>query len=130
MQFGVLGSGSWATALTKILTDNSHTVNWWVRNESAISHLSARHHNPNYLSSVYFDTSLLRMHSDIRNVISATSCLLLAMPSAYVHDACKDLDHDIMKGRQLISAVKGILPENNLLVNEYFNRKLNHSLKE
>ena len=130
MQFGVLGSGSWATALTKILTDNNHTVNWWVRSESAITHLSTRHHNRNYLSSVYFDTSLLHMQADIRDVISGSSRLVLAMPSAYINEACKGLDKDMFHGKQLISAVKGILPENNLLVNEYFKNNFNLFLKD
>ena len=120
MQFGVLGSGSWATALTKILTDNGHAVNWWIRNEAVIRHLQNRHHNPHYLSSVYFDTSLLVMNKAIGEVVGASDCLVLAMPSAYIHDACKGLEKDSFHNRKIISAVKGILPENNLLANDYF----------
>lgn len=130
MQFGVLGSGSWATALTKILTDNGHTVNWWIRNEEAIRHLANRHHNPHYLSSVYFDTSLLRMDAAIHRVIGASDCLVLAMPSAYIHDACKGLEKESFNGRKIISAVKGILPEDNLLANEYFSHHFSLPLKD
>ena len=120
MQFGVAGSGSWATALTKILTDNGHTVNWWIRSEPAIVHLRERHHNPGYLSSVYFDTSLLNMQTDVRAVIAASDCIVLAMPSAYVGDAFKGLAADSFHGKKIVSAVKGILPENNQLANDYF----------
>ncbi len=130
MQFGVVGSGSWATALTKILTDNRHSVNWWIRNDAVIRHLNLRHHNPNYLSSVYFDTSLLQMQSDMRRVVAESSCIVLAMPSAYVHDACKDLSAHDFAGKQIVSAVKGILPENNLLVNEYFHEQFGLPLKD
>ncbi|MBE7173874.1 MAG: NAD(P)-binding domain-containing protein [Williamsia sp.] len=130
MQFGVLGSGSWATALTKILTDNKHPVNWWIRNGDAIRHLTGRHHNPHYLSSVYFDTSLLRMDASIQKVVEASDCLVLAMPSAYIHDACKGLDKETFKGRKIISAVKGILPENNLLANDYFKINFGLALKD
>ena len=55
--FGVIGSGSWATALVKILTDNGNTVNWWIRNEKSIEHIQRRRHNPHYLHSVNFDIS-------------------------------------------------------------------------
>jgi len=57
MTFGILGSGSWGTAIAKILTDNGHTIYWWNRNEKAIQQMADRHHNPHYLSMVYFDTA-------------------------------------------------------------------------
>jgi glycerol-3-phosphate dehydrogenase (NAD(P)+) len=61
MRFGIIGSGSWATALAKILTDNEISINWWVRNEAVITHLQHRHHNPHYLNSVYFDVSRISL---------------------------------------------------------------------
>ena len=67
MHFGIIGSGSWATALAKILTDNKVSINWWIRNESTIEHLQKRHHNPNYISSVYFDESLLSLSNVVGN---------------------------------------------------------------
>ena len=57
MKFGLIGSGSWATALAKILTDNGNIINWWIRNKETIQYLNARHHNPHYLSSVYFKSN-------------------------------------------------------------------------
>ncbi|HEX8332818.1 MAG TPA: glycerol-3-phosphate dehydrogenase, partial [Segetibacter sp.] len=59
MQFGILGSGSWATALAKILTDNNNSIHWWIRNQATIAHIQKRHHNPHYLHSAYFNTELL-----------------------------------------------------------------------
>ena len=56
MNFGIIGSGSWGTALAKILTDNGQTIYWWNRNEATIEYIQSRHHNPHYLSSAYFDT--------------------------------------------------------------------------
>ena len=70
MTFGIIGSGSWATALAKILTDKKQAVNWWIRNPDTIKHIDQRHHNPHYLSSVFFDVSLLNMSSDIRSVLA------------------------------------------------------------
>ncbi len=119
MQFGIIGSGSWATALAKILTDNKFTINWLVRSERIVSHLKTRHHNPNYLSSVYFDKNQLRLSTDINEVITASDYLVIAVPSAYIIETLQKAGRDPFKGKKVISAIKGILPENNLLMNEY-----------
>src|ERR1700742_3229876 len=113
MHFGVIGSGSWATALTKILTDNGHFVNWWIRNEASIRHIQARHHNPQYLQSVYFDTALLHLDHTVEAVIAASDCLVMAVPSAYLAGALEGLDRKALQGKKIISAIKGILPEQN-----------------
>ena len=70
--FGIIGSGSWATALAKILTDGNQHINWWVRNAETIEQIQKRRHNPHYLSSVYFDTSLLSLENDLGKVIAAS----------------------------------------------------------
>lgn len=114
-----MGSGSWATALAKILTDNGHSIHWWIRNPASISHLRARHHNPQYLSSVYFDTSLLTMSDNVADVVAASDCVLLAVPSAYTAEMLESLDKNALQGKKVLSAIKGILPEQNLLLNEY-----------
>jgi glycerol-3-phosphate dehydrogenase (NAD(P)+) len=119
MRLGVIGSGSWATALAKILTDNGRSINWWIRNEDLIRHMQTRHHNPQYLPSVYFDTKLLTLSSDVKATIAGSDCLLIAVPSAYITDTLGALDKDVFQGKKLVSAVKGILPEQNLLLNEY-----------
>jgi glycerol-3-phosphate dehydrogenase (NAD(P)+) len=129
-QFGVIGGGSWATALVKILTDNKIPVGWWVRNDTIVSHIQARHHNPNYLSSVYFDTSLLGLSASIADVVSKSDCIIIAIPSAYVTDALKDLPADAFKNKQIISAVKGILPEQNLLLNDYLQQHFDFPLND
>ncbi|MEO5593265.1 MAG: NAD(P)H-dependent glycerol-3-phosphate dehydrogenase [Chitinophagaceae bacterium] len=118
-RFGVIGGGSWATALVKILTDNKLPVNWWVRSEQVMQHIQQRHHNPNYLSSVYFDTSLLKISTHIEDTIADSECIIIAMPSAYVTAAFKNLPADAFNNKKIISAVKGILPEQNLLLNDY-----------
>jgi glycerol-3-phosphate dehydrogenase (NAD(P)+) len=119
MQFGLIGSGSWATALAKILTDNKQVVHWLIRSEATIKHLHHRHHNPHYLSSVYFDTSLLRLSNDIKEVIDNSDRIVIAVPSAYIIETLSNLDPHVFSGKRIISAIKGILPQNNLLLNEF-----------
>ena len=123
MHFGVIGGGSWATALAKILTDNGHSIHWWIRSEGSIQHLRARHHNPQYLPSVYFDTKLLTLSDKVGEVVAASDCLVLAVPSAYTAATLEGLDKKALQGRRVLSAIKGILPEQNLLLNEYLARE-------
>jgi glycerol-3-phosphate dehydrogenase (NAD(P)+) len=130
MRFAVIGGGSWATALVKILTDNKVTVNWWVRDEAIIEHIKTRHHNPNYLSSVDFDISLLKLSVDMKEIIAGSDCILIAIPSAYIVDALNGLPADAFAGKKIISAVKGILPDQNLLLNDYLKQHFDVALND
>ena len=119
MQIGIIGSGSWATALAKILTDNGNTIHWWIRNTTTIGYIEKRKHNPHYLSSVYFDQSKLRLSDNIASVVSESDAIVIAVPSAYVIEALDLLPKGALQGKKIISAVKGILPTVNLLLNQY-----------
>ncbi|MEJ7739438.1 MAG: NAD(P)H-dependent glycerol-3-phosphate dehydrogenase [Chitinophagaceae bacterium] len=130
MQFGVIGSGSWATALTKILTDNNITINWCVRSQAIIKHLLHRHHNPGYLPSVYFQTSLLNMYTEVEKMVSDSTCVIIAMPSAYLSDSLEKLPGNAFEGKKILSAVKGIMPHNNLLLNDYLTKQFDFSLND
>ena len=130
MQLGIIGSGSWATALAKICTDNKQKINWCVRSEAIVKHLQQRHHNPGYLSSVYFDTNLLNLQTGIAETIAASDCVLIAVPSAYVTDTLSNLPKNAFEGKKVISAVKGILPANNLLLNDYLKNEYHLPLSD
>ena len=130
MVFGIIGSGSWATALAKILTDNNHSISWWIRNENTVRHFLERRHNPHYLHSAYFDNDLLEISSSIEFVIEKSDVLIIAVPSAYVKDALDNLHADIFQNKKIVSAVKGILPDKNELLNEYLNCQFNFPLDD
>ncbi len=129
MQFGIIGSGSWATALAKILTDNKHSINWWIRNNSTIDQFKQRRHNPHYLHSAYFNTSLLSFYNDVEHVILDSEVVLIAVPSAFIEEALDKLPGNCFKGKKVISAIKGILPSCNQLLNEYLYNNFNVELK-
>ena len=115
MRIGILGSGSWATALVKMLTDNGNTVNWWIRNSETITYIQKSRHHPHYLSTVYFDLALLSLNENILSVIDQSDVLVVAVPSAYVETALREIPTNALQGKKIISAVKGILPDGNLL---------------
>ena len=119
-RFGILGSGSWATALAKILTDNGHTIHWWVRNEETITAIKKRRHNPHYLTTANFDVKLLKMSSSIAYVIHHSDAVVVCIPSAYLLPAFFELPSDIFTNKKIISAIKGILPnKDHQLLNEF-----------
>lgn len=128
-KFGIIGSGSWATALVKILADNGHALNWWIRNEKSIDFISRRHHNPSYLQSVSFNTSLLTMTSDINQVIRESEILIIGIPSAYITQCLDHLKPGDLDGKKILSAVKGILPEQNILLNYYLEQKFDFPIE-
>lgn len=123
MRFGIIGSGSWATALAKVLNDNRHPFSWWVRSEDIVAYIEQRHHNLNYLSSVHFDTSLLQVSTDMNKVVSACDVIIIAIPSAYVTGALEQADKNAWADKKIVSAVKGIIPQNNLLLNDHLKKE-------
>ena len=130
MQFGIIGSGSWATALAKILTDSGNTIYWHARNVNTIHHLQQRRHNPHYLSSAYFNTAQLLLSDDIDKVVANSDVLVIAVPSAYIVEVLLPLERQAFQGKKIISAIKGILPATNQLLNDYLDEHFDVQLND
>jgi glycerol-3-phosphate dehydrogenase (NAD(P)+) len=128
MTFGILGSGSWGTAIAKILTDNGQTIHWWNRSETAIQQFKLRAHNPQYLPSARFNIHQLLLTTNAEEVIHNADTIVIVIPSAYAINALSDLPKNIFEGKKIVSAIKGILPEENLLLNDYLKVHFNVSL--
>ena len=119
MKFGVIGGGSWATALAKMLTDNENRIHWWIRHQKVIDHITKRRHNPHYLHSAYFSPSLLDMTTNVAEVIEKSDTVIVCVPSAYLLSHFFELPADVFAGKKIVSAIKGVLPGTNQLLNEY-----------
>ncbi len=122
MKTAVIGGGSWATAIVKMLTQNSDYVGWWMRNPEAVEHIQKYHHNPNYLSSVELLTEKIDVSTDLNRLVRQADLLVFAVPSAFLKEALKDLTEDISE-KWVFSAIKGIVPDENLIVGEFFHEK-------
>ena len=130
MTFGMVGSGSWATALVKILTEGGHKVHWCLRSTRMIEQVQKRRHNPNYLSSVHLNTSLLELTTEPSDVFRHADVIVIAVPSAYVVETLSCVDETILSGKKVLSAVKGILPQENLLLNDYLASRFSFPLQD
>ena len=120
-KIAVIGGGSWATALVKILCDNQADVTWWMRNEEAVAHIRAFGRNPHYLSSAEINIPTDRVSTDIKATIAAADIIIVAVPAAFLHTSLSSLNPADFSGKFICSAIKGIVPEFNLIIAEYFN---------
>lgn len=118
-KIGIVGNGSWGTAIAKILTDNGNEILWWVRNKDAVSHLQDRYHNPHYLTSVRFLPETIKPTNSLEEVLNECTTVIVCVPSAYLQSVIENVDDKLWKGKNIVSAVKGILPDSNLLLNDY-----------
>jgi glycerol-3-phosphate dehydrogenase (NAD(P)+) len=117
----VIGAGSWATALVKILLENERQAGWYVREEEIREHLAKHGTNPTYLQDVHFDPARLKISGDINEVVAGADILVLAVPSAFLKVTMAPLRvplHD----KFIVSAVKGIITDEYITVAEYVNR--------
>jgi len=129
LNIGILGSGSWATALAKILCENQIKITWYIRKLSNINYLKKHHHNKNYLSSVGFDIEKLNLSDDINMVVEESDVLIIAIPSAFLKSALDQVKVSF-KDKIVFNAVKGIIPESQKLVGEHFHDILGLDLNQ
>lgn len=128
VKIAVIGGGSWATAIVKILTENNDYVGWWMRDEDSVHHIKTLHRNPRYLSSVELSTENIDVSTDLNHIASEADFLVMAVPSAFLKNALENLTVDI-SDKVIFSAIKGIIPDENLIVGEFFNEHYNIPLE-
>lgn len=117
-RIAVMGGGSWATALAKLLLDNCESIDWYMRRDDRIEEFRRLRHNPAYLTDAIFDVERILFSSDINEIAERADTILLAMPSPYFRDHMAKVAVDL-SGKFIVSAVKGIVPEVNRIVTDY-----------
>lgn len=122
---GILGGGSWATALTKLLGQSQEHVYWWMRNEEAVKHIQEFGHNPNYIQSIEFDLEKVHVSSNLQEVVNACDILVVAIPSAFVHAAFQEANVVGLEKKVLFSAIKGVINEFDAIPARYFHKNWN-----
>lgn len=122
VQIAVIGGGSWASAIVKIISNNCSRINWHFRKEEDIAYVKKHGRNPRYLTAVNYDLSKLNFYSDIQACINTSDIIILAVPSAFIHATLSKINNADLKNKIVFSAIKGIVPEYNLIIGEYLNR--------
>lgn len=121
-QVGLIGSGSWATAIAKILTDNHFRCNWLMKKPEDIQYFKKFRHPPRYLTTVRFDLRKINFCPDVQTVARASEWVIICLPSLYLKSMLDGLPETVFRDKYIVSGVKGMIPESNLLLNDYLER--------
>ena len=121
-KIAIMGGGSWATAIAKMCLAQEDSINWYMRRDDRIADFKRLGHNPAYLTGVKFDTKRISFSSNINDVVKESDTLIFVTPSPYLKAHLKKLKTKI-KDKFIITAIKGIVPDDNVIVSEYFTKE-------
>lgn len=121
-KIAIMGGGSWATAIAKMVLSQAESINWYMRRDDRIADFKRLGHNPAYLTGVKFDTKRINFNSNINDVVKESDTLIFVTPSPYLKAHLKKLKTKI-KDKFIITAIKGIVPDDNMIVSEYFTKE-------
>ena len=121
-KIAIMGGGSWATAIAKMVLNQAETINWYMRRDDRIADFKRLGHNPAYLTGVKFDTKRINFSSNINDVVKESDTLIFVTPSPYLKSHLKKLKTKI-RDKFIITAIKGIVPDDNMIVSEYFTKE-------
>lgn len=127
MNIAVLGSGSWATAIVKILCENHDKIFWWVREEEIKESVQTHGHNPLFLRSCELDSKKIELSTNINTIINNADILFCVIPSAFIEKSFETVALNTMKNKIIVTATKGIVPNSNKIVSLFFKEKYNIS---
>ncbi|TZF81162.1 NAD(P)H-dependent glycerol-3-phosphate dehydrogenase [Pedobacter sp. BS3] len=124
-KIAVIGGGSWATAIIKMLTDNTQPkeIFWWIRNRDTANHVRSFKHNPQYLSSIEIKVPAENIGTNLKSLVKQADTILLNVPAAFLKEALKNVSAEDFKDKKIISAIKGIVPDENMIIAEFLNQK-------
>ena len=120
-KIAIIGGGSWATAIAKIVVQHTHHIGWYMRRDDQINDFRRLGHNPSYLTSVHFDLNEITFNSDLNKIIDAYDTLVFVVPSPYLKNHLRKLKVRL-KDKFIVTAIKGIVPDENLICTEYFHQ--------
>ena len=128
----MIGGGSWATAVIKMLSDNltEKEIYWWLRDTEAITHLQKYKHNPKYLSSVELRIPAENISNDINEIIKLADYVILNVPAAFLKESLAGVTPEMLKGKKIVSAIKGIVPDENQIIGGFINEKYEVPLED
>ena len=125
-KIALLGSGSWASAIVKILHISQKSVSWYIREPEILEGILETKHNPMYVSDIEYNTNKLKLFGDVNEAVKDADIIIFCVPSKFVASLCNGITEDLSK-KQLVTAVKGMEPEKIMLVSEYLQERFNVS---
>lgn len=125
---GVLGAGSWGTALVKMLSENCDKIFWYSRNDIQIKEIIKTKKNPKYLKDLEIDTDKISISSDLNFIIDNSDILIIAIPSPYIEKSLNE-HKTALANKIIFSGSKGVIPESHLVITEHLHKEYNIPFK-
>jgi len=125
-KIAIIGGGSWATALVKILSENDVRINWWLKNKKDVDHILEFGKNPTYLSDVAINTKKVKPTTNVLKALEDVSVVIFVVPAAFIGDVLATIPATALKGKIIVSAIKGMIPLENILVTDLLQK--NHQV--
>jgi glycerol-3-phosphate dehydrogenase (NAD(P)+) len=128
----MIGGGSWATAVIKMLSDNlaEKEIYWWLRDPQSIAYLKEYKHNPKYLSAVEINIPADHIYGEISEVIRLSDYIVLNVPAAFLKATLAGVTPEMLSGKKIVSAIKGIVPDENQIIGEFMHQNFNIPLDD
>jgi glycerol-3-phosphate dehydrogenase (NAD(P)+) len=121
-KIAIIGGGSWATGIAKLVMDNHHHINWYIYEKEIIDHIKKHKHNPSYLSTIEFDPKKITFFNNVKEAVESSQVVIVVVPSTYIKHLFEKEKIDFTN-IFIINASKGIIPGDNISVTEYFRKK-------
>lgn len=124
-KIAVIGGGSWATAIVKILSENTDSLFWWLRSTEDVNYILKYKHNPRYLSDVEIDLNKVKPENNLEKVITNSDIIVFAIPAAFLPSVISNVNPELLKNKILVSAIKGMIPDEHIVISDYFTNHFN-----
>jgi glycerol-3-phosphate dehydrogenase (NAD(P)+) len=124
-KIAIIGGGSWATALVKILSESDVKINWWIKNAEDVIHIQNIGINPKYLSNIRINLKVVKPLNDLKAALEGAQLVILAVPAAFIKEVLNLLSPEDLENKMIISAIKGMIPNDNILVSNYLIKNFN-----
>ncbi|MFN8415992.1 MAG: NAD(P)H-dependent glycerol-3-phosphate dehydrogenase [Cytophagaceae bacterium] len=123
IKIAVIGGGSWATALVKILSENNVKINWWLKDKEDVLHIRDFGKNPHYLSEVVINTKKVRPTTQLKKALEDAQVVIFVVPAAFIGNVLENVSPEDLQGKVVVSAIKGMIPSENALVTDVIHRQ-------
>lgn len=123
---GIIGGGTWATALAKIVLERQERISWCLRTATHVQSFRKMGHNPTYLSDVRFDVGRIDFFDerDVNDFLRSCDTVILAVPSPYIKGYLRRMRNSLLRSKTVINAIKGMVPDNNMLISDYLHKEM------
>ncbi|RKD26038.1 glycerol-3-phosphate dehydrogenase [Ammoniphilus oxalaticus] len=127
MQIGLIGAGSWGTALATVLANNGHEVTIWTRRQQQAEEITSQHTNRRYLPGIELPSTITAT-TNLQQAIEGKAMILFVIPSHSIRETARQATPFLSERMLLVHAVKGIELETHKRMSEIIKEEIPSAL--